>query len=108
MKKVFICSIALFLLLAASLFANRNEVEKFLKDYEAYVVDMEALAKKSSVTVSELLEVTEKYESKYEHNIYLRGRLMGEFTDIDTRRFEVLFERWAKANELIVKKLTYF
>ena len=46
MKKILFCTVVLFLVLAASVFAGRAEIDEALNSYEAVVVEAEALAQK--------------------------------------------------------------
>ena len=60
MKKVFICGAILFLVLAATAFAGRAEIDAALNSYEAVVVEAERLAGTPLVAANDFSALDER------------------------------------------------
>jgi len=60
MKKVLFCTAVLFLVLAATAFADRAEIEAALEAYEAVVVEAEAMSENPLVDPGDFVTLDEK------------------------------------------------
>jgi hypothetical protein len=105
MKKTLFCGVVLFLAFTATVFANRSEINDFLKSYESFVVEVEKLAKKTSVGINDFTALAEK--AKDLEPKATAAENYKDWTDQDAQHFYALMERCQKAFEMIVPKLEY-
>ena len=60
MKKILFCTIVLFLVLTASVFASRNAIDEVIQAYEAIVIETENVAKMPLIAASDFTALQEK------------------------------------------------
>ena len=102
MKKKALILAILFLTLTALVFAGRAEIEDFLQSFEAFVEDLENLAKKPSISKEELFGLLSKSLELETLAEYIEDD--PALTDQDDQRMEALIDRYEKALEAIFSK----
>jgi hypothetical protein len=105
MRKSLFIGLILFFSLSVAVFANRGEIEDFLKAYEAMVVEAEKLAARPSVGINDFSALTEKAETVQKKALTVEKGT--DWTEQDSQRVNALTERWTKAWTAISQKLTY-
>jgi hypothetical protein len=104
--KVFVGALALLLVLGqVAVFAagNRKAVDDYLKSYEAYVVEWEKLAKKSSVSAMDLLPLQQKALDFAQKSQAVQSD--STWTVKDSQKLLDLTNRFSKASTTVNSKL---
>jgi hypothetical protein len=104
--KTFVFALVIFLVLGQAVaFAagNRKAVDDYLKSYEAYVVEWEKLAKKSSVSAMDLLPLQQKSLDFANKAQSIQGD--EAWTAQDSAKLLALTNRYNKAAQTVNSKL---
>ena len=104
MKKALLFSFVLFLVIGQGfLFADRKAVDDFMKSYEELVVEAETLAKKSAITVMDMMPLQQKALDFSQKAAIIQTD--SAFTPQDALKLSALTTRYTTATEEIQKKL---
>jgi len=107
MKKVFFCCAVLFLVLAATAFASRVEIESALSSYEALVVEAETLAAKDLILAGDFSAMEDR-ASAAEAAVSSAVQNAQEWTIQDAKRSAELRARFNDAMAKAVSKLLQY
>ena len=107
MKKVLFCGVVLFLALAATAFASRDEIEAAISSYEAVVVEAEALAEKELlVEMGDFTAIDGQAETALAAIAAVES--VKEWTIQDAKRSLELRTRFNQAISTAIRKLLQF
>ena len=103
MKKALFCGVVLFLILAASVFAERAQIEEAVSSYEAIAAEAEKLAEKPLVDINDFSVLDEKATAAEAKIKALENER--EWMIQDAKRLAVLRARFNQAMATVVQKL---